>query len=96
MNPFKITATELKHKDEHCWDECNKIQGRCNWCGSKGYCCRKNWKAGNGCDGSFGGTNHHVCVMKPGITYAHKLIPDPAVTGPYYNYRVTTNEWTPY
>ena len=68
---IKITAAELRHKDEHCWDECNKIQGRCNWCGSKGYCCRKNWKAGNGCDGSFGGNNHHTCTLKPGIIYDH-------------------------
>ena len=69
MNPFEITATELKHKGKNCLKKCEKTQGRCNWCGSKGYCCRKNWTAGNGCDGSFGGTNQHVCALKPGITY---------------------------
>ena len=50
---------------EDCWDGCNKQQGKCEWCGSEGYCCRQGWE-GNECDGTFGGPNNHQCVLKPG------------------------------
>ena len=31
-------------------------------------CCRKGWKdKSGGCDGTFGGKNHHNCVLKPRI-----------------------------
>ena len=38
--------------------------------GKGGWCCRKaemlNF-VGNGCDGTFGGNDHHTCVLHPGI-----------------------------
>ena len=56
----------LENAGEDCWSGCNRIQGKCSWCGAKGYCCRKDWKTGNGCDGTFGGENGHQCFLKPG------------------------------
>ena len=51
---------------ENCWVHCNFTQGKCSWCGSDGYCCRKDYyPCGNGCDGSFGGDGIHACVPKP-------------------------------
>ena len=47
-----------------CWDDCNKQQGPCEWCGSEGYCC-KIGMIGNGCDGTFGGDKVHKCVFEP-------------------------------
>merc|ERR1711902_183271 len=54
---------QLKNTGTDCWSKCNAIQGRCDWCGTEGFCCRKNWDAGNGCDGSFGGKEKHECVL---------------------------------
>ena len=54
----------LEHEGEDCWFECDK-QGKCDWCGGNGYCCRMGW-TGNGCDGTFGGQGGHQCVLKPG------------------------------
>ena len=48
-----------------CWNGCNKQQGKCDWCGTEGWCCRIGW-TGNGCDGLFGGSRGHLCVSKPG------------------------------
>ena len=61
---FLFTESQLKNVGPSCWNECDFAQGKCDWCGSEGYCCRKNWKAGNGCDGSFGGTKKHECALK--------------------------------
>ena len=38
-------------------------QGKCDWCGADGWCCRKgaDWR-GSGCDGTRGGPNNHQCV----------------------------------
>ena len=55
---------ELDNAGEECWWECNKQQGKCDWCGTEGWCCRMNWK-GNGCDGSIGGANNHQCTLNP-------------------------------
>ena len=55
----------LENPGQNCWFHCNFTQGKCSWCGSDGYCCRKNWTCGNGCDGSFGGDGIHACVLKP-------------------------------
>ena len=43
----------LKNGGEDCWDECNSQGGKCAWCGTDGWCCRKgeDW-IGNGCDGT--------------------------------------------
>ena len=54
-----------------CWYNCGGIQGKCSWCGSDGWCCRKNGQdwlptlQSNGCDGTFGGLNYHSCNLKP-------------------------------
>ena len=37
-------------------------EGKCDWCGTDGWCCRKGW-VGNGCDGTIGGSNGHQCVL---------------------------------
>ena len=52
-----------------CWENCNRQQGPCDWCGSMGFCCTKKngWTdTSNGCDGSFGGEKGHECALKPG------------------------------
>ena len=56
----------LKNVGEHCWDGCNKQQGKCDWCGTNGWCCRKG-VTGNGCDGTFGGQTQSQCVSNPGM-----------------------------
>ena len=56
-----------------CWYSCGGKQGKCSWCGSDGWCCRKNGNSpywlptaqSNGCDGTFGGEDKHRCVLKP-------------------------------
>ena len=53
----------MENGGKDCFDVCKK-QGRCDWCGMDGLCCRKD-RIGNGCDGTFGGHNHQ-CVLKPG------------------------------
>lgn len=57
---------ELKNTGENCWPECDKTDGLCDWCGTKGGCCRKNWVA-NGCDGTMGGRRGHRCVRMPEV-----------------------------
>ena len=57
----------LENVGKDCWTGCNQNQGKCDWCGSSGWCCRKNW-FGNGCDGSFGGPSNHQCVSNPGMS----------------------------
>jgi len=58
-------AIGLENGGENCWTDCKGKQGKCAYCGFDGYCCRKDWTAGNGCDGSFGGEKEHQCVLKP-------------------------------
>ena len=41
------------------------MQGKCNWCGKDGLCCKMG-SFGNGCDGTFGGESGHICALKPG------------------------------
>ena len=56
---------EVENLGITCWDECKGVDGPCSYCGSKGYCCRKN-VVGNGCNGDDGtDTNHHRCVERP-------------------------------
>ena len=55
---------ELLNAGVDCWYQCSKKQGPCAFCGI-GLCCRKG-SEGNGCDGSLGSPDHHVCV-KTGI-----------------------------
>ena len=53
----------LKHGGEGCWRKCNQKEGKCDWCGTEGLCCRKGYQ-GNGCDGSLGSFWNHQCVLK--------------------------------
>ena len=64
----------MENAGRDCWNGCKKQQGKCEWCGFDGYCCRKNFAPGNGCDGSFGGQNRHVCVLKDEGTYDNCLL----------------------
>merc|ERR1712050_771507 len=63
---------DLRNTGQDCFNHCNQKQGKCNWCGNKGYCCRKwsdKWKLiSGGCDGTFGGTTQHECALKPAST----------------------------
>merc|ERR1712051_680775 len=63
----------LENGGQHCWAGCNSQQGKCAWCGTDGWCCKKGW-TGNGCDGTFGGSNHHLCVLKPSEEDLQKII----------------------
>merc|ERR1719471_2275410 len=64
-SPYEPYGEVLKNAGQDCWNGCNYKQGKCSWCGLDGYCCRKGWTPGNGCDGSFGGDNIHACVLNP-------------------------------
>jgi len=55
---------DIKNLGENCWTGCEKTQGKCNWCGDDGYCCRKGI-AGNECNGAFGGVSGYECVLNP-------------------------------
>ena len=56
--------TEIANKGKDCWKGCEKTQGRCEWCGTEGWCCRLGWE-GNGCDGGMGAKGMgHVCTGK--------------------------------
>ena len=57
----------LENGGKECYHECNLQQGKCNWCGPEGWCCRLNW-VGNGCDGNIGELSNHQCVLKPTVT----------------------------
>ena len=57
----------LENGGKFCWKKCKGQQGKCDWCGQDGLCCRKN-REGNECDGTFGGPDNHRCVLKPGTT----------------------------
>ena len=54
----------MENGGKDCWNGCSQKQGKCDWCGADGWCCRKDW-AGNGCDGTFGGEKGHQCVLRP-------------------------------
>ena len=61
---FLCLGSGLENGGQDCWGGCNKKQGKCAWCGTNGWCCRESW-IGNGCDGTLGGPNQHLCVLKP-------------------------------
>ena len=77
----KSTKARIKNTNMDCWNkgQCGWTngpkghdgQGPCEFCGSEGYCCRKEsssyWDKTNGCDGTIGGESGHQCVAKPGI-----------------------------
>merc|ERR1712136_612155 len=58
---------KLQNVGHYCWLQCNKVNGRCLFCGSEGLCCRKGWP-GNECDGKIGlSPDHHRCSPRPGL-----------------------------
>ena len=69
LQPSLYQGSLLENGFQDCWDDCNKQEGKCAWCGTDGWCCRKDW-VGNGCDGNIGGPNDHQCVLKTG-TYKY-------------------------
>ena len=62
----RLVLAEIENEGEDCWKDCGKEEGKCSWCGSMGYCCRKDYTESNHCDGTFGGEDKHVCVKPPG------------------------------
>ena len=63
----------MRNLGKVCWDMCNQQQGPCSYCGN-GFCCRKLYEdTKNGCDGTIGGEEKHVCVGSPG-TLMHCVI----------------------
>ena len=60
-----ILTDLLENDNKACWSECNQQEGRCNWCGTRGWCCKLS-SIGSGCNGLFGGENNHQCKLKPG------------------------------
>ena len=53
---------DLLNEGQECLNQCNQIQGPCNYCGS-GLCCRKGWHdTSNGCNGNIGGDGSHTCA----------------------------------
>ena len=67
QNVADVKGSPLENSGEKCWGKCNGQDGKCDWCGTKGWCCRKN-KIANGCDGTFGGNGvHHECHLHSGM-----------------------------
>ena len=60
-NGVDVSEIDLQNAGKDCWNGCKKEQGKCDWCGADGWCCRKGW-VGNGCDGNIGGGGHQ-CVL---------------------------------
>merc|ERR1711959_376991 len=58
----KAVKPSIMNAGKDCWAPCSKKQGKCAWCGTAGFCCRKGWK-GNGCTGAMGINNRHTCVQ---------------------------------
>merc|ERR1711936_325906 len=63
----KDSQNDIENEGKGCWDECNAVQGPCEWCGKLGMCCtmKPGWTdTSNGCDGTFGGATSHECALK--------------------------------
>lgn len=60
----RLALAEIQNRGKDCWYKCNSKQGPCSWCGSAGMCCKKGFNdKSNGCDGTFGGSTQHECVL---------------------------------
>ena len=58
--------SDIENEGKGCWDDCNAVQGPCEWCGKLGMCCtmKPGWTdTSNGCDGTFGGATSHECAL---------------------------------
>ena len=52
----------LRNTGKDCWQGCSGKQGKCEWCGERGKCCRKGLIE-NECDGLLGIEGRgNVCV----------------------------------
>lgn len=60
------TRAARENAGRNCWDYCSQRSGRCDWCGSTGYCCRNSGWGGQsgGCWNT--GSNHgrHICQYR--------------------------------
>jgi len=70
------------HIGETCWNECSRLSGFCDWCGSGNACCRQIWSGDQPaeCDRAVHSgllARHHECVTIGPVTE----INDPAVSG---------------
>jgi len=63
--PPPTIATRM-NEGQNCWNAC-KNDGRCDWCGTAGYCCRNSgWgRQRNGCWNTGGNHGRHVCQYDP-------------------------------
>ena len=60
-------AHSYANDGEECWDKCGQKEGRCDFCGTKGMCCRSDSFADNsGCTGQ-GRSGDHTCTTDKGI-----------------------------
>jgi len=72
-------SSDLTNTGKDCWYKCGSKQGPCEWCGTKGMCCKNGFKdKSNGCDGTFGGLTRHECDLKEkcGYTRLQNIIRD--------------------
>ena len=64
---MNLSVPALRNEGLYCWHHCNRQQGPCSWCSTKGMCCTRKpgWTdTSNGCDGTFGGQTKHECSLK--------------------------------
>jgi len=59
------TIPTRRNEGANCWNACKK-DGRCDWCGSTGYCCRNSGLFGtrNGCWNTAQNHWHHRCQYR--------------------------------
>merc|ERR1712096_557748 len=64
------------HAKQDCWTDkskCDRENGRCNYCGPGGVCCRKGDKhvgpSGSVCSGTVGVWGRHACVPNPNVNH---------------------------
>ena len=59
--PIFFPFLELSNEGKDCRQHCDV--GDCDWCGTEGKCCRKNWIGGS-CNGFEGARYSRACVRK--------------------------------
>merc|ERR1711868_310696 len=61
----EATGVPFRTNTKDCWYNCGVSGGKCDWCGTNGYCCRKGWKD---CSKRFQDvalSSHHTCLYTP-------------------------------
>ena len=63
---YKGLNFRQEHDGHHCWNGNGKKGGKADsYCGKDGACCRITRISNDGlCDGTMGGTDHHVCTLR--------------------------------